>query len=53
MAALVHVSKQIKLGHEGDGFPNESPKRIHSVKSTTEDRMGRSEIKVFHGLRKP
>ena len=41
MAALGHESKQIKLGHEGDGFPNERPKRIHSVaKSTTEDRMG-------------
>ena len=22
MAALGHESKQIKLGHEGDGFPN-------------------------------
>ena len=45
MAALGHESKQIQLGHEGDGFPNVSPKRIHSVaKSTTEDPI-RSEMK--------
>ena len=25
MAALEHVSKQIKLGHEEDGLPNGSP----------------------------
>ena len=49
MAALGHESKQIKLGHDGDGFPSESPKRIHSVaKSTTEDRI-RSEMKYSTG----
>ena len=38
MAELGHVSTQMKLGHEGDGFANGHPKRIDSVaKSTTED----------------
>ena len=54
MAALVHVSKQIKLGHEGNEFPNERPKGIHWVaKSTTEDRMGRSEMKYSTGSENP
>ena len=49
MAALGHESKQIKLGHDGDGFPSESPKGIHSVaKSTTEDPI-RSEMKYSTG----
>ena len=53
VAALGHVSKQIKLGHEGDGFPNGSPKRIDSVaKSTTEDPIGRSEMKYSTGSKK-
>ena len=49
IAALGHESKQIKLGHDGGGFPSESPKRIHSVaKSTTEDPI-RSEMKYSTG----
>ena len=54
MAPVVHVSRQIKVGRDEDGIPNGSPKRIDSVaKSTTEDPMGRPEMKCHTGSIKP
>ena len=50
----MHVSKQIKVVHDEDGFPNRSPKKIDSVaQSTTEDPMGRPEIKYSTGAKNP
>ena len=50
MTEFGHVSKQIKLGLEGEGLPHGSPKRVDSdAKSTTEDPMGRQEMKYLTG----
>ena len=40
-----HVSKQIKEGINGDGVPIGSPKIVDHAKSTTEDPLGRPEMK--------
>ena len=41
-----HVSKQIKVGIDGDGISTGSPNRIYDhAKSTTEDLLGRPEMK--------
>ena len=54
MSPVEHVSKQIKVKHDGNGVPNGSDERIDSFsKSTTEDPIGLPEMKCYTGPKNP